>query len=44
EGVMGMMVVWCWWGRDGAAEVMMIWRRMVVDEWLSWMAAAAGRR
>ncbi|GJZ35549.1 hypothetical protein Tco_0581366 [Tanacetum coccineum] len=24
------------WGRDGAAGVMMIWRRMVVDEWLSW--------
>ncbi|GJX05887.1 reverse transcriptase domain-containing protein [Tanacetum coccineum] len=34
----------CWWGRDGAAEAMMIWRRVVVDEWLSWMAAAAGRR
>ncbi|GJR14315.1 reverse transcriptase domain-containing protein [Tanacetum coccineum] len=33
-----------WYGSsDGAAEAMMIWRRVVVDEWLSWMAAAAGR-
>ncbi|GJW62610.1 hypothetical protein Tco_0111945 [Tanacetum coccineum] len=31
-------------GQDGAAEVMMIWQRVVVDEWLSWMAATAGRR